>query len=344
MDVDTRRTPAELGFVMPAEWEPHAGCLMQWPTRAELWGDSLAAAKADYATVARAIGVFEPVVMVCPPGFASEVGNLCGAAVTSWEIPIDDSWARDNGPAFVRDSAGRWAVVSFRFNAWGERWFPFADDDALPRRIGERLGLPVFEAPMVLEGGAYFVDGEGTLLTTEQCLLNPNRNPLMTREQIERTLCDYLGVSSVLWLPFGHSLDTGPAGTDGHVDGVAQWAGPGRVMLELPADPASPEFDRSRANLAALQTAVDARGRALQIVPLDPGSDGEVSFANHYLPNGGVVVPVMGDSRDDAPLAALRALYPDREVVGVPGAMLAYGGGGPHCVTQQIPAGIDLGL
>ena len=342
MTVDTSRTPAELGFAMPAEWEPHAGCLMQWPSRADLWDGTLDSAKADYATVARAIADFEPVVMVCAPGSAADVTDLCGAGVTPWEIPINDSWARDSGPAFVRDGEGRFAVVSFRFNAWGERWHPYADDDALPARVAERLGLPVFDAPMVLEGGAYFVDGAGTVLTTEQCLLNPNRNPSMTRAQIEKTLCDHLGASTVIWLPYGHSLDTGPAGTDGHVDGVAQWVSPGRVLLELPTDPASSEYDRALANLAALTSARTADGGEVEVLPLDPGGDGEVSFANHYLANGAVIVPVNGDSRDDAPLASLTVVYPDREIVGVPGAVLAYGGGGPHCITQQVPLGVDL--
>jgi agmatine deiminase len=340
--IDTAGTPAEQGFAMPAEWEPHAGCLMQWPARADLWEGSLDAAWTEYAVVARAIAAFEPVVMVCPPGAAAQVRDLCGGGVTPWEIPIDDSWARDSGPVFVRGRDGELAVVSFIFNAWGERWHPYADDDALPGRVAERLGLPLFQAPMVLEGGAYFVDGAGSLITTEQCLLSPNRNPTMSRAQIEQTLRDHLGVSTIIWLPFGHSLDTGPAGTDGHVDGVAQWVSPGRILLELPSDPASSEFDRSRANLAALQSALLADGSAIEILPLDPGSDGEVSFANHYLADGAVIVPVNGDSRDDAPLAALGAIYPDREIVGVPAGVLALGGGGPHCITQQVPLGVDL--
>jgi agmatine deiminase len=344
MTIDTAAAPAAQGFAMPAEWEPHAGCLMQWPARDELWDGSLDAARAEYATVARAIAEFEPVVMICRPGQASLVHDLCGAGVTPWEIPIDDSWARDSGPVFVRHVDGSFAVVSFRFNAWGERWHPYAEDDALAGRIADRLGLLVFQAPMVLEGGSYFVDGTGTVLTTEQCLLNPNRNPAMSRGDIERTLCDYLGASAVIWLPFGHSLDTGPAGTDGHVDGVSQWVAPGRVLLELPSDPASSEYDRSRANLAALESARVADGGAVDVVALDPGTDSQVSFANHYLANGAVIVPVNGDGRDDGPLAALAAIYPDREIVGVPGAVLAYGGGGPHCITQQVPSGIDLGL
>ncbi|HET7900121.1 MAG TPA: agmatine deiminase family protein [Candidatus Nanopelagicales bacterium] len=338
----TTAVPRELGFAMPAEWEPHAGCLMVWPTRAELWGSQLDDAKRDYALVADAIGAAERVVMVCTPGSAAEVRDRCGSEVTTLELPVDDSWARDSGPVFVRDAAGAIAVVSFRFNAWGERWHPYADDDLLAGRIADAFGLTVFDAPMVLEGGGFLVDGQGTLVTTEQCLLNPNRNPGMSALEIEAVLRDHLGVDTVIWLPYGHSLDVGPAGTDGHVDGVAQYVEPGVVLLELPCDPASPDHARSRANLEALERAHDARGRRLDVVVIDPGPDPEVSYVNHYLANGRVVVPVAGVAHDDAALDTLREIYDDREVVGVPGTVLAHGGGGPHCITQQIPAGVVL--
>lgn len=337
---DSLTTPAAEGFAMPAEWEPHAGCLMAWPSRAELWGDQLFDAKRDYAVVAAAIADFEPVVMVCNPGHADEVRQLCGPGVSPIEIPINDSWCRDSGPAFVRNTAGDMAVVGFGFNAWGNRWFPHDDDARLSQRLAEWLGLPFFKAPFVLEGGSFFVDGEGTVITTEQCLLNPNRNPNMTRAQLEQGLRDYLGVTEVIWLPFGHSLDTGPAGTDGHVDGVLQFVSPGRVLLETVTDTTSPEFDRGQVNLQALQAARDAAGRVLDIATLDPGPDATVSYANHYLANGAVIVPVGGDEADEQALATLRELHPDREVVGVPGATIAFGGGGPHCITQQIPAGV----
>lgn len=327
---------------MPAEWEPHAGCLMAWPSREELWGDQLADAKRDYAVVAFAIAAFEPVVMVCNPGHADEVRHLCGPGVAPIEIPINDSWCRDSGPAFVRNAAGEVAVVGFGFNAWGNRWHPHDDDARLSQRLAEWLGLPFFKAPFVLEGGSFFVDGEGTVITTEQCLLNPNRNPSMTRAQLEQGLRDYLGATEVIWLPFGHSLDTGPAGTDGHVDGVLQYVSGGRVLLETVTDPTSPEFDRGQANLQALRAVRDATGRVFDITTLDPGPDATVSYANHYLANGAVIVPVGGDDADEQALATLRQLHPDRAVVGVPGATIAFGGGGPHCITQQIPAGVVL--
>ena len=264
--------------------------------------------------------------------------QLCGEGVTPVEIPIDDSWARDSGPVFVRDAAGLVQVVSFGFNAWGERWTPYADDDRLAARVGARLGLEVVQAPFVLEGGSFLVDGEGTVITTEQCLLDPNRNPGWTRQDLERGLCDFLGATTVIWLPFGHSLDVGPAGTDGHIDGVAAYVAPGHVMLEAPTDPGSADTARARDNLAALLMAPDAQGRTLQVTCIDPGAEAGVSLANHYLANGAVVVPVDGNPHEAAALEALAALHPGRELVEVPGETLAFGGGGPHCVTQQIPS------
>jgi len=335
------RTPAEQGFSMPAEWERHAGCLMQWPSRRELWRDRFDEARSEYAEVARAIAAFEPLVMVCNPGDAAGVRDLCGTGVTPLEIPINDSWARDSGPVFVRDAAGTFAVVSFGFNAWGNRWHPHDDDARLAVNVAERLGLPVFRAPFVLEGGSYFVDGEGTLITTEQCLLDPNRNPTWSREQLEQGLRDHLGVTTVIWLPHGHSLDVGPAGTDGHVDGVAAYVAPGHVLLEAPTDPDSVDTGLALENLAALLATPDAHGRTLQVTSIDPGASG-VSLANHYLANGAVIVPVDGGPDESRTLAELGELHPDREVVGVPGETLAFGGGGPHCITQQIPYGVDL--
>jgi agmatine deiminase len=335
-------TPKAAGFSMPAEWDAHAGCLMAWPSRPDLWGDRLRDAKNDYAQVANAIARFEPVVMVCNPGFSAEVGSLCDRNVQPVEIPINDSWARDSGPAFVRNAEGEIAVVGFGFNAWGNRWHPHDDDARLSRRLADWLALPFFNAPLVLEGGAFFVDGEGTVITTEQCLLNPNRNPELSRGQIEEALLEYLGAEKVIWLPYGHSLDVGPEGTDGHVDGVLQYISPGRVMLEIVADPSSPEHERGLANLEALRSGRDAAGRVMEISVLDPGAAATVSYANHYLANGAVIVPIGGDPADDAALDMLRMVHPDREVVGVPGETIAFGGGGPHCITQQIPIGVHI--
>ncbi len=300
--VDPMTTPAAAGFSMPPEWAPHAACLMAWPTRRELWGDRFDEAKSDYAVVARAISDFEPVVMICNPGVADEVRNLCGAAVEPLEFAINDSWMRDSGPIFVTDKDGNVAAVKFGFNAWGERWHPHDDDARLPERIAEHFGLRLFQAPFVLEGGAFFVDGEGTLLTTEQCLLNPNRNPDLSREEIEQGLKDYLGVTTVVWLPFGHSLDVGPAATDGHIDGIAQFVAPGHIVLEVPTDRSASEYEYGRQNLARLRSVRDAQGRAFQVTQLDPEPTATVPYANHYLANDGVIVPVDGGDSDEKAL------------------------------------------
>jgi agmatine deiminase len=330
-------TPRAAGYVMPAEWDQHAAGLLQWPARGELWGSRLDEAKADYAAVASAIADFEPVVMICPPGHGRDVTDRCGSGVEALELPLDDSWVRDNGPIFVRDGHGDLAVVNFDFNAWGQRWHPYDSDNAVPSALAAHFGLPRFDAPLVLEGGSFFVDGEGTLVTTEQCLLNPNRNPHLDRSDIEHLLRDYLGVTTIIWLPFGHSADVGPEGTDGHVDGVLQYVGAGHVLLEMVQLPGDLDHERGLANLAVLHAARDSAGRELQVTILDPGPDCLLSYSNFYLANGAVIVPVVGDSRDDGPLETLRATFPERRVVGVPGQTLAFGGGGPHCITQQVP-------
>lgn len=337
-------TPAAAGFAMPAEWDTHAGCLMAWPCRRELWLDRLGDAKADYAAVARAVAGFEPLTMVCSRGDEAEVRNLCGSEIEILAAPIDDSWMRDSGPIFVRNQRGEIAAVDFEFNAWGERWHPYHNDNRVPAVIAAHLGVPLFSAPFVLEGGAIFVDGEGTLLTTEQCLLNPNRNPTLSRGQIEQALCDYLGVRTVLWLRRGHSLDHGPEGTDGHVDGIAQYVSPGHVLLTLPASPESSEHLAGRENAAALEGARDARGRVLRVSALDPGPGIAPAYCNFYVANGGVVVPTFGRDGEADILGQIGELYPGRAVVGVPGAVVAFGGGGPHCITQQIPTGLRASL
>jgi agmatine deiminase len=332
-------TPATDGYRMPAEWEPHAMTLMEWPCRRELWGGRLEEARADYAALANAIAAVEPVLMVANRDDVADVRRRCSAAVEILELPIDDSWMRDNGPIFVRDVDGRLAVVGFRFNAWGSRWHPHDSDAAVPERIARHLDLPFYRAPFVLEGGAIMVDGEGTVITTEQCLLNPNRNPSLDRAAIEAGLRAYLGATTVVWLPFGHSLDTGPEATDGHVDGIAAYVGPGHVLLEVPADPAATEHATGRANLAALRAARDAAGRPFRVTTLDPGPAARLAYANLYVANGAVFVPTAGDETDAPVLASLAPVFPGREIVGVPGAALDFGGGGPHCVTQQVPVG-----
>lgn len=329
-------------FRMPAEWSAHEGCLMAWPVREDLWGSVLDDVKEEYANVARAINAFEPVTVVAPPGHGDEARTRCGDGITVVEIPQDDSWFRDSAPIFVLDADGNRAGVDFRFNAWGRKHSPYDSDDRISALILEHLGVERIASDMILEGGAITVDGEGTLITTEQCLLHPNRNPGMNRDEIETELKSQLGVDKVVWLPYGGLLDTE---TDGHVDGVCAFAAPGKVVVSLPDDPAHPDYARMRANRAVLESTTDAQGRPFEIVDVPQtvfvdiaGGEVEVSYLNYYVANGGVVVPVAGLPRDDEALAVIAAAYPGRKVVGVRAPGIAYGGGGVHCITQQIPA------
>ncbi|MEU6819390.1 agmatine deiminase family protein [Streptomyces atriruber] len=329
-------------YRMPAEWSEHDGCLMAWPTRVDLWDDVLDQVQDEYAHVARAIAEFEPVTMVAPPGHGEGARARCGDTVDVIELPLDDSWFRDSAPLFVLDGSGRRAGVDFRFNAWGRKHHPYDSDDRISGLLLDRLDVTRIHSDMILEGGSITVDGEGTLITTEQCLLHPNRNPGMSRAEIEAELKSRLGVEKVIWLPYGGLLDTE---TDGHVDGVCAFAAPGRVVVSLPDDPAHPDYARMRANRAVLEVSTDAQGRPLEIVDVPQtvftevaGGEVEVSYLNYYVANGGVVVPVAGRPVDEEALAVIAAAHPGRKVVGVRAAAVAYGGGGVHCITQQIPA------
>ncbi|MGW6552144.1 agmatine deiminase family protein [Streptomyces sp. NPDC055051] len=329
-------------FRMPAEWSEHEACLMAWPVREDLWSSVLDDVKEEYANVARAIAAFEPLTMVAPPGHGDEARARCGDGVTVVELPHDDSWFRDSAPLFVLDGEGNRAGVDFRFNAWGRKHQPYDSDDRVSALLLEHLGVERIASGMILEGGAITVDGEGTLITTEQCLLHPNRNPGLTRERIEAELKAKLGVEKVIWLPYGGLLDTE---TDGHVDGVCAFAAPGTVVVSLPDDPDHPDHARMRANRAVLEATRDARGRRLEIIDVPqtayadmPGGEVEVSYLNYYVANGGVVVPLAGQPQDEAALAVIASAYPGREVVPVRAAAIAYGGGGVHCITQQVPA------
>ena len=333
-------TPRADGFAMPAEWEPHQCCFMAWPARRSLWGEFFGQAKLDYAEVARAIAGFEPVVMICRPGDAADVTDHCGASVQVAEIEIDDSWTRDSGPVFVTDGQGEVAAVDFGFNSWGGKYLPYDHDAALGRALADVLGTRYYRAPFVLEGGAFFTDGAGTLVTTEGPVLDPNRNPGASRGLFEQVVSDYLGIDQVLWLVAFPDRDT-----DGHVDGIAQYAGPAELLLLVPDDEEHENYALARENLARLAGATDASGRRLEVIQFDvtaASADGEplgVPYLNCYLANGGVIVPLAGSPSDEVALAGLSDVFADREVVGVPGAALSFGGGGPHCITQQMPLG-----
>ena len=328
---------------MPAEWERHERCLMGWPSRVALWGELLDQARADYATIASAIAEFEPVTMLARPVDVEEARARCAGAVEVVALPLDDSWLRDTGPIFVRDAEGHLCGVDFRFNGWGEKYVPYDDDAALAARVLELLGVPRVAGDCVLEGGAIDVDGQGTLITTEQVLLNANRNPGVGREELAETLRLLLGAEHVIWLGRGLVEDRD---TDGHVDNICHFVAPGRVVAQTVADPAHPDWLICAENLDLLRRSRDAAGRELEVIelgvlPVLAGSDPPVAapYTNFYLANDAVIVPVTGEDGDaDAQaLGVLAGAVPGREVVPVPGATLARGGGGVHCITQQVP-------
>ena len=321
---------------MPAEWAPHERTIVCWPARETMWSERFSAAKEEHAAVVNAIAAFEPVTLAVDPSQEAEARAAVRGDVDVVPIPLDDSWARDSGPIFVVGGAGR-AGVDFGFNAWGEKFAPYDADLEFSARVLEHLGEERIDAgDLILEGGSIAVDGQGTLITTEQCLLHPSRNPQLSREQIESRLRERLGVERILWLGLGLVED---ADTDGHVDNICAWISPGRVLLQTVADEADPNFEHCRENAERLATA------GLDVVELDvlPRLEGDgpptvVPYVNYYVANGALIVPVTGAETDADALALLERLHPGREAVPVSGTTLAHGGGGVHCITQQVPA------
>ena len=283
--------------------------------------------------------------MLVRPEQRKQARRMLSSSIDFLEASLDDSWMRDNGPIFVRGADVRrpfWfvvvvvvvAVVDFGFNGWGEPTQPTGFDARVPELVASHLGVRRYVAPLVLEGGSFFVDGAGTLITTEQCLLHENRNPSLSREGIESALSEHLGIDAVVWLGEGHYEDFS---TDGHIDDIAHFLAPGRVILHVPSNPAHPDHERAQDNARRLRTAVDARGQALEVIEFDTG-DPEGIRSTSRLRRRGRSSP---STRDDGrALAQIRAVYPDREVVTVQSDVLfRAGGGGPHCITQQVPAG-----
>ncbi len=328
---------------MPGEFAPHERTVICWPTRHEIYpGRLLDEARDAHAELAQAIARYEPVTMIARPDQAVDAAERCGGGVDVVELPIDDSWFRDTGPIYVYDDGSRTAV-DFSFNSWGEKFAPWDDDAAVARRWAQHAGHPTRSVDLVFEGGSISTDGEGSFVTTVQCLMHPNRNPSLTRRRIEAALSDALGVESMLWLPYGLALDDD---TDGHVDNVAAFASPGTLVVQGCDDPDEPDHLRMDVNRRTADGWPDARGRELAVVevPVLPfrERDGErvpVPYLNYYVGNGFVVVPTCGHPADDDMLAIIAEQYPGRVTFPLEiGEILAIGGGGIHCITQQIPA------
>lgn len=363
MSATLKTTPAADGFRMPGEFEPHSGCWMAWPERTDNWRLGSKPAQEAYAAVATAIAASEPVTMAVSDAQFENCRALLPPEVRIVEISTDDAWLRDTGPTFVVDGNGRRRGVDWKFNAWGGTagglYSSWERDDRVAAKVLEIEGSDRYRAPLVLEGGAIHVDGEGTVLTTEECLLNPNRNPALSREQIERVLLDYLGAEKVIWLGAGVFEDE----TDGHVDNLACFARPGTVLLTWTDDEDDPQHQISRDARERLEAATDAGGRSLEVLLLpSPGpleisaeeaegvdaAEGTIprragdrlaaSYVNFYLGNSRIVYPLLDPRHDEEAATILRRVFPEREVVGVPAREILLGGGNVHCITQQVPA------
>jgi agmatine deiminase len=328
---------------MPGEFEPHQRTVLAWPTRDEVYpGHLLADARAAHAELARAIARYEPVTMIASPRHAEAATEQCGGSVDVVAIDIDDSWFRDSGPIYVIDG-GEPTALSFRFNGWGDKFVPYDADAAVARRWADRAGHRCRDVPLVFEGGSISVDGMGSAVTTTQCLMHPNRNPTLTQSQIEATISAALGIDRLLWLPHGLALDDD---TDGHVDNVACFARPGLLVVQGCDDRDEPDWLRLDVNRRVATGWRDAQDVELDVVEVPvlafverDGERAAVPYLNYYVGNGFVVVPTCGHPADADMIAIIAEQYPGRDVFGLDiGGILAMGGGGIHCITQQVPA------
>lgn len=355
-------TPKQDGYRMPAEFEPQERIYMLWPERTDNWRAGAKPAQQAYVNVAKAIREFEPVTMCVSPQQYQNARSRLPESIQVVEMTSNDAWMRDCGPTFLVDDKGNRRACDWEFNAWGGLtdglYFPWEQDDLVAQKVCELTNTDSYRTKnFVLEGGSFHVDGEGTLLTTEMCLLSKGRNPHMTKEEIEETLKEYLNVEKILWLKDG--ID--PEETNGHIDDVACYVRPGEVACIYTEDESHPFYAASQAAYRQLCESVDAKGRKLKVhkvcctkhpcflkgaETIDcvegtiPRKNGEVviaSYLNFLIVNDGIILPQYGDSHDELARCQVQEIFPDRKVVGVRTEEIAYGGGNIHCITQQLP-------
>jgi len=353
--------PAELGFMMPAEWKKHRQTFMEWPVKTAQWPEPYSQILTGFTNIVKTIAEFEPVTVLTCPAQTKEAQTYLQTTPTRYSLQIvkikhNDSWIRDNGPTFVCNRRKQIAGINWKFNAWGGK-YPYAEDEQVAAKLLNLLEIPRFDAPFILEGGSFHVDGEGTLLTTEECLLSKNRNPHLEKKDIEKLLHAYLGVTKVIWLPRGLADDE----TDGHIDNVACFAHPGLIIMQDCTNPEDPNYEIAEENRKILESATDAQGRNFMVfrIPQPPSLKYQnlpltLSYINFYFVNGGLVLPVFSGEygekadlphslkkevkkTDEAAESILKKVFPDRQVVPVDGRQVARGGGNVHCLTLQMP-------
>ncbi|WP_333977640.1 agmatine deiminase [Acinetobacter colistiniresistens] len=348
-------------YKMPAEWAPQDAVWMIWPYRTDNWRQGALPAQQAFAKVAEAISKTTPVFMAVPQAEMDKARQMMPTQVTLVEIESDDAWMRDTGPTIVKDQTGNNIAVDWVFNAWGgENGGLYANWDKdlkVARQVAQFHSIALQPSSMILEGGAIHVDGEGTLLTTSECLLHPNRNPEMTQTQIENELSTLLGIEKFIWLPLGVYNDE----TDGHIDNMCCFVRSGEVALHWTDDPNDPQYASSQQALSVLESVTDAKGRKLKVWKLPaPGplyaSENETvdvekgnaierfegnrlagSYVNYLISNQHIIFPLLDERTDEEAKALFQQMYPDYLITGVPAREILLGGGNIHCITQQIP-------
>ena len=358
--------PREDGFRMPGEFEPHSGTYMIWPERPDNWRLGAKPAQKVFTEVANAIGKYEPITMCVSRAQYDNARNMLADYVKVVEMSNDDSWMRDCGATFVVDDKGNIRAIDWKFNAWGGLvdglYFPWDQDDKVAMKMSEIEQVDRYRLDdFILEGGSIHVDGEGTLITTEECLLSEGRNSHLTKDEIEKVLKETLNLEKILWIPKGIYNDE----TNGHVDNICNFVKPGVVVLAWTDDETDPQYAISKAAYDYLSSETDAKGRKLEIHklytpkpiliskvesmgvdPIDgtlPRQEGDrlaASYANYYTGNGFIALPIFDDPNDKLAIELLQKLYPDREIVPIYAREILLGGGNIHCITQQVPAKI----
>lgn len=363
MNIIKNSTPSADGYYMPAEFEPHEGCIMIFPERSDSWQYGGYAARKAFVRIAETIAASEKVTVCAGSRQYDNARELLPAHIRVVEMSSDDAWARDYCPTFVKNNKGEIRGIDWGFNAWGGLhdglYFPWDNDNKMARKLCDLLDKDVYhKRDFILEGGSIHVDGEGTCMVTESCLLSKGRNPQMSKEQIGDTLKEYLGVSTVLWLPCGIYNDE----TNEHVDNISAFVRPGEVVLAWTEDTEDVQYQMSKACLDYLESVTDAKGRRIKVhkLPLPkpvtiteeecrgldtcwdeptrtPGERLAASYVNFYIANKNIVMPGFGDPADEKAKEILQGLFPDRQVVQIYARDILIGGGNIHCITQQIP-------
>jgi len=345
-------TPKEKKYYMPAEWYPHKCCWMQWPYNnpnhdgygaVPSWSHfDFEKGRLAWANVANSIVKFEQVKMIVHPDEMRESKKLLDSKIEIIELKIDDCWARDSGATFLLNNENKLGGIDWEFNGWG-KFKPYDSDNKVAKFMIENSSADYFKNQMILEGGSIHVDGEGTLLTTEQCLLNKNRNPKLSKKEIEKNLKEYLNISKIIWLKNGTD-----EGTDGHVDNIACFVKPGTVLALSCKDKNDPFYEKIHENLEILKSSTDSKGRVLNIIELEmsykrliPNDDEPSSYINFYIANKGIVMPSFEDEKADYNAKTIvQSIFPDRKIISINGIDISMGGGNVHCITQQQPMSV----